>query len=304
MTRLRWLLLLRVAVTLAALALVARALSAEAIADALRGVRPGWVALAAAALAAQIALSALRWQRTAGALGVPLRRGPALGEYWLAVLGNTVLPGGVLGDVGRAVRLRAQAGLGAAAETVVIERLAGQLVLAFATALGVAAWFWPQPLGLGAGAGAGGLALLLWAALRKPRTLPGLPGRMLGRLLGRLRTAWVAAGIWRAQAGLSAAIVLCNLLGFWAAAQAVGVTLPPGAALFVLPLTLTAMLLPVSVNGWGLREGAAALLWPLAGVAPAAAVAASVIFGLSALIAALPGVVVPLRAARAVPAPD
>jgi hypothetical protein len=61
-------------------------------------------------------------------------------------------------------------------------------------------------------------------------------------------------------------------------------------ALFLLPLTLAAMLIPLTIAGWGLREGAAAALWPLAGIAPEAAVAASVVFGIAALAAALPGV--------------
>ena len=283
-------LLLRGAVTVAALVLIARALGSEAIWDALRVIQPVWLVVATLALAGQIALSAQRWRCTAGALGVTLRPGLALREYWLAVLGNTVLPGGVLGDVGRAFRLRAQAGLGAAAETVVIERLAGQLALGLVTLLGMSAWLWPQPAALALTSGAIGLIAALWAGLQLSRAGQGLVARMLGRL----RCAWIEAGIWRIQLGLSAAILGCNLLGFWAAAQAVGVALDLWAALFVLPLTLTAMLLPVSVNGWGLREGTAALLWPLAGITPAMAVAASVIFGLSALLAALPGVIVPL----------
>lgn len=289
MSRRAWFIALRWGVTLAALALIFRALSAEAIVAALRETKALWVALAVLALAAQIGLSALRWRFTAGALGVVLPQRAALAEYWLGVLGNTVLPGGVLGDVGRAVRLRAQAGLAMAAETVVIERLAGQIALGFTTLGGVAVWFWPEPRGLACGAGMIVLAALVALVTRKGG----------GRVRRDLRAAWVAGGIWRAQLGLSAAILAANVLGFWAAAQAVGVALSLTEALFVLPLTLTAMLLPISINGWGLREAAAAGLWPLAGVAPAAAVAASLVFGIAALAAALPGVLVLLRSGTA-----
>lgn len=289
MTR-HWGLFLRGAVTLGALALVARALDTQSITTVLRGLNAGWVALAALLLAWQIVLSALRWRVTAAALGVTLRPRRAVGEYWLAVLGNTLLPGGILGDVGRAMRLRGQAGLRAAAETVVIERLAGQLALALVTLLGFAAWFWPQPAGLAGAAGAGCLVAVLWATLRAGANR----GEGPGHILGRLRIAWVLNGIWRRQLALGGAVVICNLMGYWAAAQAVGVTLTPGAALFLLPLTLTVMVLPLSINGWGLREGAAALLWPMAGIEPAAAVAASVVFGLSAILAALPGIAVPV----------
>jgi len=67
----------------------------------------------------------------------------------------------------------------------------------------------------------------------------------------------------------------------------------------LVPLTLVAMLLPISVGGWGLREGAAAVLWPIAGFSAEAGVAASIAFGLAALAAALPGLLVPAFDKRA-----
>jgi len=272
--------LLRLIVTLAALAAVVLAIGPGAVLGAVRGADPGWVALAVALLSAQIVLSALRWRLTAGALGLPIPARRAVLEYYLSVLGNSLLPGGILGDLGRIARARGDAGLKRAAETVVMERLAGQVVLAIAAALGAIWWLWPQP---GALAGAGALALGLGA-------LVALVGRPGAGLRGRVHLAWGQAGMRGPQAGLSLAILACNLGGFWAAAQAVGVGLSAPEALFLLPLTLAAMLIPLTIAGWGLREGAAAALWPLAGIAPEAAVAASVVFGIAALAAALPGV--------------
>jgi hypothetical protein len=51
------------------------------------------------------------------------------------------------------------------------------------------------------------------------------------------------------------------------------------------------MLIPVSISGWGLREGAAAALLPLSGVSPSGALAASVAFGLTFAASALPALV-------------
>lgn len=273
---------LRLAVSLAALAALAWFLDARAIAAALSGAVPGWMALAVALLAAQIALSALRWRLTAARLGLALAPGHALAEYFVAVLGNTLLPGGVLGDVARAVRARGPAGTRAAVLSVVMERLIGQAALALAALAGVIAWagaLW------GAGLAAGVAALALVAM----RLAPGAAALA--------RQVWLTGGAWRAQAGLSALIVGCNIGGVWAAARAVGVALTPLESLLVIPPVLAAMILPVSINGWGLREAAAAALWPLAGVAPAQAVAASVAFGLAAVLAALPGLAVLLRRA-------
>lgn len=284
MTRQRAIAVLRLAITLLSLALVFRILGAEDILARLGRIAPQWGLAAVAALSAQIVLSALRWHLTAAALGLALNRSRAVTEYYLSVLGNSLLPGGVLGDVARIARLRHEAGLRRAMETVVVERMAGQLGLAIAAAAGLWLWFGPPPATPGIAAGLVlGLSVTALAARRLPRD------GALAKLARLFRTAWFAGGIWRRQLTLSLAIVTCNLVGYWAAAQAVGLTLGPAEALFVLPITLTAMLLPVTINGWGLREGVAAALWPLVGASPAQAVAASVVFGAAALLAALPG---------------
>ena len=117
-----------------------------------------------------------------------------------------------------------------------------------------------------------------------------------------LRLIWLDRSGWRAQAGLSLLILGCTLGGFWAAAAAAGVALAPQDALVLIPLTLMDMLLPVSINGWGLREATAAALWHLAGISPEAAVAASILYGLAAVLACLPGLWVLARRPFADPA--
>jgi hypothetical protein len=49
------------------------------------------------------------------------------------------------------------------------------------------------------------------------------------------------------------------------------------------------MLIPLTISGWGVREGAAAALFPLAGTTASEGFAASVAFGLVLLVAVLPG---------------
>jgi glycosyltransferase 2 family protein len=277
--------LLRLAASAVLLALVLWQFGAGQVWGDIRAASALWVALAVGALALQIPLSAWRWQVTAHALGVPVGRKTALREYGLSVLVNTFLPGGVLGDLGRVLRMRGAAAWQAVAASVVIERLVGQIAMTCAAMAGVALWWGPM---------AGGLALL--ACLVVVGITVGM-GRFLPRIRSSLHAGLFARAVWPSQLALSLAILACNLFGFWAAARAVGVALPPQAALMVLPLTLLVMLVPLSLNGWGLREGAAAVLWPLVGTAPELAVAASVIFGiavaLAALIGALPVVLYP-----------
>lgn len=95
----------------------------------LADLHPAWVGAALAALTVQTVLSALRWRLTAGQLDIQIDRRTAIQEYYLAQIINQALPGGLLGDAGRAMRARAQAGLLPSVQSVVFERLAGQIAL-------------------------------------------------------------------------------------------------------------------------------------------------------------------------------
>ncbi len=75
-------------------------------------------------------LSALRWRLVAQRVGLTLPLGDAIAETYRAIFLNAVLPGGVLGDVDRAVRHgRSSGDVARGARAVAIERTAGQLVL-------------------------------------------------------------------------------------------------------------------------------------------------------------------------------
>ncbi|MER6141283.1 lysylphosphatidylglycerol synthase domain-containing protein, partial [Streptomyces sparsogenes] len=75
--------------------------------------------------------SAWRWCVVARALRIRLPLGRAVADYYRALFLNAALPGGVLGDVHRAVRHGSDAGdVGRGVRAVVLERTAGQVVLA------------------------------------------------------------------------------------------------------------------------------------------------------------------------------
>ncbi|MCD9594725.1 lysylphosphatidylglycerol synthase domain-containing protein, partial [Streptomyces sp. 8ZJF_21] len=74
--------------------------------------------------------SAWRWCLVARGLRIRLPLGPAVADYYRALFLNAALPGGVLGDVHRAVRHGRDAGdVGRGVRAVVLERVAGQVVL-------------------------------------------------------------------------------------------------------------------------------------------------------------------------------
>jgi len=257
-----------------------------------------WLVAAFAALTLQTVLSALRWRLTAGQFGIFLNRRTAVREYYLSQIVNQTLPGGFLGDAGRAVRARDQAGLMASGQAVVFERLAGQIAIfallsvTFLATLALPGGLdWPRWLLPSVAIFVlGGLCLPLGLWIMA-RLLPGRAGRGLVRLGQGFMLALADPEVrWR-QLGLSLCTALCNIAAFTFCARAIGADLPLVASLALVPLILFAMIIPISVSGWGLREGAAAALFPISGAAASEGLAASIAFGLVFLVTVLPGAV-------------
>lgn len=62
---------------------------------------------------------------------------------------------------------------------------------------------------------------------------------------------------------------------FAAVAQALQLSIPPLFFAFIVPILMTVSQLPISLNGWGVREGAAILLFGRIGIEPAQALSLS-----------------------------
>lgn len=321
----RWVgLALRVGVSAGLLYLLYRTVDTGELVGRLRGMEVTWVAVALGLSVAQVCLSAWRWAYTARKLGLDLPFRAALSEYYLASFLNQVLPGGVAGDVSRAWRhgrseAREDGGKRVAwpaVHAVVLERLSGQLAI-FAVALASAAAIVARgrgglPVADGAVAGgavegggilAGGAvtwAILIGASSLLLAAVGVLGRRMLESRAGADAAGWVlsagtallAPGVWRVQGLTSGAVVLSYLGVYLAGAAAVGVETPLWVLAPLVAPVLLAMLVPVTVAGWGLREGAAALIWTSAGLTAADGVTLSVAYGLLVLLSTLPGAVV------------
>lgn len=294
--------LMRPLVGLALLGCLAWWLEPGAILGQVQRLSPGWALLALALTLPPLALSAWRWRLTARLLGLSLGFRRALREYYLALFLNQVLPGGVAGDAARAWRHSRDSGRrGGAWRAVIIERASGQMAMALLTLMVLAASpLWHELVARGGkGVAASGwlpalfAAVLLlvplgWQLVRHP------PASLVG-LGGDLRRSLLAASVWPKQLVGSLLVVISYALVFVCAARAIGVELPLGTLLSLVPPVLLAMLIPLSLAGWGVREGAAALVWGLAGLPPAQGVAVSMAYGVIVLTASLPGGLVLLR---------
>lgn len=290
--------LLQAAVTVALIVLVWQFADGADAASVLLAANPWWIGAALLALTVHTVLAAERWRLTAGALGLPLTRGRALREYYLAQLVNSTVPGGVVGDAGRAVRSRDHAGLTVAAQAVIVERFAGQVVLLATMVLGVTVTtvvpggLDGPPWMLGLAATITGLSLVGLGLVLASTRLPGRFGQRLTDLARTAATALISRRMLVPQLALSTGTTAAILTAFGFSALAVGLSLPVAAIVALVPLVLLTMLIPVTISGWGLREGAAVALLPLAGATASESLAASVTFGLVGLAAVLPGAAV------------
>ncbi|MEH0841131.1 lysylphosphatidylglycerol synthase domain-containing protein [Micromonospora sp. CPCC 205711] len=262
----------------------------------------------APAVAAALALGALttvccawRWRLVAEGLGVRLPLGAAVADCYRAVFLNATLPGGVLGDVHRAVRHGRDSGdVGRGIRAVVWERTAGQVVQA-ALAVGLLLAL-PSPVRPYLPAAT---VLTVVAAVALVVLLRALPRSGPSRRARALRAAAadVRAGLLgrRTAPGVLAAsvvVVAGHLATFVLAARVAGATAPLGRLLPLTLLALLAMGLPANVGGFGPREGVAAWAFGAAGLGAAQGVSTALVYGALVLVAALPGAAVLLVRAR------
>ncbi|MEW6153958.1 MAG: lysylphosphatidylglycerol synthase transmembrane domain-containing protein [Actinomycetota bacterium] len=245
-------------------------------------------------------LAALRWQRVLSALELPSQLPPLLSHSFAGLFVANFLPSTIGGDVLRVSRLSATNGQAPASfASVVLERLTGFLVLPLITL--VALLTHPDLLQLGNASRMAVMfsigTLVVLSVILVLAANPRL-GKRLADNQSWLRFAGaVHLGIDRirrhpgAVVGVlltAAAYQLTLVLAAWMATQALGIDVGWAAVMAFLPVVAMAQVLPVSVNGLGLREGALVLLLQPLGVPTGKAVALGLLlYGMSLAVSLL-----------------
>ena len=276
-----------------AVALVWR-LGATAVVDGLRSVDAGSVVAALGIGMVTTVCSAWRWCLVARSLGMRLPLRSAVADCYQALFLNSVLPAGVLGDVQRAVSHGRQEGdVGRGVRAVVIERIAGQVVLVVVAVS--ALLFQPALLHVAGDLVPGGPWWLAGLAVGVPVAVLGIGWVLRARLRTRLRTvaadarAVLRADTWPGVVGLSVVALAGYVATFVVAARAAGSSASVPELLPLLVLALLVMSLPINVGGWGPREAVAAVAFGVVGLGAAQGLAAAVAYGVLGLVACLPG---------------
>lgn len=285
---------LRAGMTLGLLGLVLRGVDTSGLREPL--LRVGAVQLLgiAALLCLSSGLGGLRWAYVLHGMGGAWLPGRLTAVFWAGAAVGQFVPS-PLSDVARIwIACRRGLAAGDSVLSAVLERatmVLTLLLLVFAVlplqGADVPGW---QVLGVGVGLfTAGGLAL---ASLAKMETWRHLLPRRLRAMLGPashafrslLRSGSMVPVLATAMLSHLNVVIAATLLGF-----AMHLPLATADYLVIMPLVILGTVLPISISGWGVREGVAvALLVPL-GVPAATALAFSVLLGLCLMAASLPG---------------
>jgi uncharacterized membrane protein YbhN (UPF0104 family) len=235
---------------------------------------------------------AWRWTLVSRGLGIAVPLRTAIAAYYRSQFLNSTVPGGVTGDVHRAVRHGREVGhVGLGVRAVVWERCAGQCVQLVITIVVVLLMTSPvRPAGrtvvTACVLGALVVAVSSWALARLG---PSRLTRIARTVADDVRRGVLARAAWPGIVLASAVVVAGHTATFLLAARSAGSTASLARLLPLALLVLLAMTVPTSIGGWGPREGAAAWAFGAAGLGAGHGVATAVVYGVMVLVATLPG---------------
>ena len=290
---------LKIAITLVCFWYLLRHIDTAELKRTLPGIDMRWSMLAIALLVSQIPLVGLRWLEIAKILAM---HGRQLTWVWMSVAAGIaqffgqILPV-VAGDGVRVWFLgRFSDNWRDAAISVVIDRCVGiGLLLAFTLVILL------LPSSFGAFdrdrdkaviALAVMLVLGLVCLVVSARLAPKLTGWRYGRWIERFFRGARAAVFGSRSAvilGIGCMIHALTIAAVWSLGRAQGLPLSPADAAVLFAVMIGVALVPFTVGGWGLRELAMVSLFGNHGLTPERALVFSMYFGLTSILASLPG---------------
>jgi len=290
----------RVGVSLTLMAVIFYRMDLSQFVGLMRGADVRFLAMATGLVVVGLVIGAYRWQRLLKALGISAPLRTLVASYFVGLFFNNFLPTSMGGDVVRIYDVAQYSRQpSASAASVIAERalssLAQGLIALFGLALGydIAGRFAREIAALFAV-----LCLILLALLfgdrwgRRIALLKGKVREALESISFCLRNKSLALGVVFVSLFFHAVIVLIN----YAILEALGAHVSLVYCFLVIPIILFITLLPVSINGLGIREWAYIYFFGRLGLSMAEAVAASLMFFfLLILVSLIGGVIFALR---------
>ena len=299
----KWLLLaIKILISIALIAWVfkAKEIDVGAALERVGELSPALIVPALLAFASQIVICSFRWRAVLGAIGGVLSFRTGLRLQYIGAFFHQTLPASVGGDAVRTyLAYRHGVSLRTAVNGIMLERvvtLAGLILLvaavqpAFLPRVGESAGAWMVPVvGVALALVLGGVLVLAMLDRLPQSTHRWAVVRALANLATDTRALFFSPGAVITSVGWAMAGHSALTLGVFVLARALGIeiSLVDCFALFLPVLLLTA--LPVSIAGWGLREGGMVYAFGLIGVPGESALVLSILYGLFTLSICLPG---------------
>ncbi len=258
----------------------------------------------AALLIVPVVIMSARWRLLMRANGFEVSFGRVFLVNYAGSFFNTFLPGGVGGDIAKAVMTASgEERKAAAVATVLLDRIIGLVAMILMAAVAVIPFIGDpamrNPVIIIAVLFGGlvlGYPIYFSRGLRESRL-----GQWMKQRLPFVRTLAAIDGVMHTMKHSGRTIVLALLLSLatqawtivvvWLMAREMAMSPAPTLAQFFLfePIIFIVTAVPLSIGGWGVQEGAYRLLLGLAGVAPNEAIALSLIFKVGLLTVSIPG---------------
>lgn len=257
----------------------------------------GLLSLALATMLVAFLLSVVKWQRLLKSSGIEARLGELVRYYLIGVYSNNFLPTSIGGDAIRVWLLTRKYERGAAGvASVLAERLSGLLALLLVTGvLSLRGTLFPGQVWMG------GALILLVMALVMATKLAGsrhIPDFVPAVLRDRLISLFSSLGQYCSDRGLllvlawTSAIypLLIALIYFWSS-RSIGIEVSLSDLAVITSLVTLLTLVPISLNGLGIREGGFVFFLGQIGIARAEALSLSLlVFGLTLLFSVAGGI--------------
>jgi uncharacterized membrane protein YbhN (UPF0104 family) len=135
-----------------------------------------------------------------------------------------------------------------------------------------------------------GLVCLMLGARLSPKLTGWRYGRWIDRFFSGARAA-IFGPRSTAILGIGCVIHTLTIAAVWSLGRAQGLPLSPADAAVLFAVMIGVALVPFTVGGWGLRELAMVTLFGNHGLTPERALVFSMYFGLTSILASLPGAI-------------
>jgi len=299
--------LLRLAITAVILAILAMGIDMTESARAIAAIDLRYLALVLGLVAIDRTVMILRWVLLLRASGIAITTRDAARLFLVSSFVGSFLPAGVGADAARAYGLSRESTTGSEAlASVAVDRILGVFSIVVMSMVGVLAWAparedWRIAVAI--------LALTIacsavfWASDWLRWAIPDAHhDHSIARRVLRLSDA---VGRYRGRSGVLAHVMawslfvqLLRITQAYFLGLGLGLTVPYSYYLLFMPLGLLMLLLPISVSGFGVPQGAIVWLLRPVGVPDAQSFALSTLIVLTGLAGNLPGLWLWLRQRR------